>query len=175
MGGRWDNAIKSEKLREKYQRIRKDEDLTDQKDDLALMRAFCEVIVEKHTMILEAEGEDNIDEAKLNAMANSIERVSRLIEAIDKRERAQENFIHAEEVVKAMQKVAEIIARNIKDRTLVATIVQEISAIHVGRRPPAIDASGHPLPPAGEMEVPTGRPTALIPSENRSLKDELGL
>lgn len=132
MKGRYDAYIKSEKLRERYKRHLTDGELTDQRDDLALLRAMCETIVEKHTAVLEAEG-DEVDEARLSAMSGAIERVTRLVEAITRREQAQEFLIHVDDVTKAISKVSEIIARNITDQGLVRSIIAELTAIQLRR------------------------------------------
>lgn len=159
MTGRYEDMIKSERLRDKYIRIRKDPELMDQKDDLALLRAFCELVVEKHTAIIEAEAGD-IDESRLAAMSSQIERITRLVDAITKREQQQDAFIHIDEIGKALSKVVEIIGRHVKDPMAVAAIAQEITSIQVGRR------SVEPnevlqLPPAAEVDTPRAKETAI--------------
>lgn len=150
MAGRYDKFIKSDKLRERYQALLKDGELTDQKDDLALLRTFCEAIIEKHTAVMSAE--DDIDENRISAMAASIERVTRLVSVITQREQAQEFLIHVEDVTKVITKIAEIITRNVPDPALRDSIIIEMTGIQI-RKASQSPENQFRLPPAA-LDVP---------------------
>lgn len=128
---RYDSAIKSESLREKYQRLKKDTELRDQNDDLALLRAFCEVMIEKAT---DAESVDSLSEMtpiQIAGITNMLQQIDRLIASITRREERSQFVVHARDIAALVERMTEIVVRHVKDPELITRICNDLTSVAI--------------------------------------------
>lgn len=129
--GRYDAAIKSESLREKYTRLQRDTELRDQGDDLALLRAFCEVMVEKATDAESAESLSEMTPAQIAGVTNMLQQIDRLIGSITKREERSQFMVHAKDIAALVERMTEVVVRHVKDPEVVGRICSDLTAISI--------------------------------------------
>lgn len=129
--GRYDTAIKSEALREKYKRLQRDTELRDQQDDLALLRAFCEVMVEKATDAESTESLSEMTPTQIAGVTNMLQQIDRLIGTITRREERSQFMVHAKDIAALVERMTEVVTRHVKDPEIVGRICSDLTAISI--------------------------------------------
>lgn len=125
--GKYDTVIKSESLRKAYLRFATDDTITDQGDDLALLRAMCEVLVARHSDVEDKE----LGVEKIMAITNMLLQVDKLIKSITEREAKQKFLVHISSVKTLIEKISDVLIRHIKDPEEVRRIVADVTAIEI--------------------------------------------
>ena len=144
---RYKGAIKNNKLRDAYVRHATDPLLTDQKDDLALLRAMCEAVLssldadDTSPLDPQFEGVDRPEkEAKL---LNLIDRIDRIVKTVNDREAKNKLFVHIKDISNLLDRFTEIATRHIKDPAVLAAMVAELTG--------SATESRNPDEPAGDV------------------------
>lgn len=142
---RYKTVIVNEKLREKYLRLRKDKSNMEQEEDLALIRAMLELIVEK------AFPEGDIKLEGIGPTVQMIKEVTQLITEIEDRQRKTQMMIGMRQIESMLDKFVDIIKRLVVDQALVGQIVRELSSVAVESVKPMEETPGQRLLTCGDQ------------------------
>lgn len=134
--GRYDEVIGNASLLEKYKRLKKDDDLTSQEDDLALLRAMCEVIVERAFKSDTPVASMSTD--AIAAVTAMLERVDRLVSSISERESRQKLTIRVAEIAKVIDRVFEVVGKYVKDPGTMQAIGRELANVSIPDADPSL-------------------------------------
>lgn len=137
--GRYDDIIKNEALRDKYKRTSADKAITDQKDDLALLRAMCEVIVER--AFPEGASVENMALDRVSVVTNLLKQVDQLISAITEREKKLDMLVRVDSVKELVDRIVDTVSRHVDDPEVLRKIASEITSSSVtSSAPPTLQA-----------------------------------
>lgn len=127
--GRYDDAIKNQALRDKYKQQVADKQLTDLEDDLALLRAMTEVIVER-AFPADADVKD-IPADRIGVISTLLEKVTKLVDSITKHQLAKGQLVSIQSMTRMVDTMTLILQRHIPDQELLRRIVADMTTVTV--------------------------------------------
>lgn len=157
---RYAGRIQNETLREKYLRAAQDPELTDQKDDVALLRAMTEALLERFPH------DKEMSPTGMAAISGMLKEVTRTINAITDREAKLDGLIPVSQVAQMCEAIVEIITRHVTDSETIRRIASEMSKLEAGRKR-KVPIESRVLPPSPDQ------PRIDIPFRDAGLKAEM--
>lgn len=130
---RYADVIGNTTLRDKYIALAGDSKLTDQEDDLALLRAMTEMIVLKAFRDDTPIGEMPTDRVVI--ITTLLEKVTNLVEAINNHKVKMGHMVSTKAMTRMVEAVTVILQKHISDHNTLLAIVADITAVDVSERP----------------------------------------
>lgn len=127
--GRYDDAIRNQALRDKYKAHVADKQLTDLEDDLALLRAMTEVIVER-AFPADVDMKD-VPADRIGVISTLLEKVTKLVDSITKHQLAKGQLISIQSMTRMVDSMTTILQRHIPDQDLLRRIVVDMTTVTV--------------------------------------------
>ncbi len=125
-------VIKSAKLRDRYLELAKDTNLTDMKDDLALLKAMMMTLAER---FLTDEGEAEIGVDKMQAISSLVRDIRNLVKVMTDTEVKRKYLVSLDDIESVTQSMLDALKKHIKDPEVVRLIIADVTAAAVPAPP----------------------------------------